>query len=61
MKSKINIVAEVGVNHNGSFDLAIKLIQSAKRCGADTVKFQTFFAEEFVKRNTKKPRMVRPE
>ena len=54
MKSKINIIAEIGVNHNGSFDQAIKLIQSAKKCGANTVKFQTLFAEEFVKRNTKK-------
>ena len=54
MKSKINIIAEIGVNHNGSVDNAIKLIKAAKKCGANTVKFQTFFADQMVKKNTKK-------
>ena len=36
------IIAEAGVNHNGSVDLALKLIDSAKASGADAVKFQTF-------------------
>lgn len=40
------IIAEVGVNHNGDFLLAKKLIDMAKDCGADVVKFQTFKAEE---------------
>jgi N-acetylneuraminate synthase len=34
------IIAEVGINHNGSIDIAKKLIDEAKRCGADAVKFQ---------------------
>lgn len=42
------IVAEAGVNHNGNFDLAIKLIDAAADAGADAVKFQTFRAEQVV-------------
>ena len=40
-------IAEVGINHNGSLDLAKKMIDTAKVAGADAVKFQTFKAEEF--------------
>ena len=40
------IVAEAGLNHNGSMKLAKKLIDAAKDAGADAVKFQTFKAEE---------------
>ena len=36
------IIAEIGNNHNGSINLAKKLIVQAKRSGADCVKFQTF-------------------
>lgn len=36
------IIAEIGCNHNGDTDLAIKMIDEAKRCGADAVKFQFF-------------------
>ena len=39
------IIAEAGVNHNGSMDIAKKLIDVAKKSGADYVKFQTFKAE----------------
>jgi N,N'-diacetyllegionaminate synthase len=39
------IIAEAGVNHNGSMDLAFKLIDEAKSAGADCVKFQTFNTE----------------
>jgi len=39
------IIAEAGVNHNGSIDLALELIDSAAEAGADVVKFQTFKAE----------------
>lgn len=42
----IFIIAEAGVNHNGSLDIAKKLIDTAKECGADCVKFQTFNAEQ---------------
>ncbi|WP_348823517.1 N-acetylneuraminate synthase [Flavobacterium aestuarii] len=47
MKS-IYIIAEAGVNHNGSINLALELINEAKKAGADCVKFQTFKAEEIV-------------
>ena len=39
------IIAEAGVNHNGSIELATKLIDVAAQAGADFVKFQTFKAE----------------
>lgn len=42
------IIAEAGINHNGSLELAFKMIEEAKNTGADCVKFQTFRAEEFV-------------
>jgi len=42
------IIAEAGVNHNGDFRLAKKLINVAKQAGADAVKFQTFKAENVV-------------
>lgn len=48
------IIAEAGVNHNGSVDLAKKLIDAASISGADAVKFQTFKAENLVVRNTQK-------
>ena len=40
------IIAEAGVNHNGSLDRALELVDVAARCGADAVKFQTFRAGE---------------
>ena len=36
------IIAEAGVNHNGSLAIAIKLADEAKKANADCVKFQTF-------------------
>ncbi len=42
------IIAEIGVNHNGSFDLACELIDAAVDCKADAVKFQTFRATDLV-------------
>ena len=38
--SKIFFIAEIGINHNGDLELAKTLIQSAKNCGFDAVKFQ---------------------
>jgi N,N'-diacetyllegionaminate synthase len=42
------ISAEAGVNHNGSIEIAKKLVDMAVECGADAIKFQTFKAEECV-------------
>lgn len=42
------VIAEVGVNHNGSLDLALRSIDVAADAGADAVKFQTFRAEKLV-------------
>lgn len=39
--SKVLIIAEAGVNHNGNLDLAKQMIDVAKECGADIIKFQT--------------------
>ena len=42
------IIAEIGNNHEGSFNLAKKLIKNAKISGADAVKFQVFKVEKYV-------------
>ncbi len=52
--SKVYIIAEAGVNHNGSYDKAIGLIESAAKAGADAVKFQTFKTENVITLNAKK-------
>ena len=48
------IVAEIGVNHNGSLEKAIELIKQASLIGCDGVKFQSFKAERLVDPNAKK-------
>lgn len=48
------IIAEAGVNHNGSLKLAKKLIDVAVEAGADAVKFQTFKAENLVTKTADK-------
>ena len=40
MTKKTFIIAEIGINHNGSLDIAKKLIKKCKDAGADAVKFQ---------------------
>ena len=52
--SKTLIIAEAGVNHNGSLDLAKTLIDVAADAGADIVKFQTFKAENLVSKAAQK-------
>lgn len=48
------IIAEAGVNHNGSLDMAKKLVEVAAEAGADAVKFQTFKADRLVSRSAPK-------
>ena len=52
--SKVFIIAEAGVNHNGSVELAKKLIDVAAKSGVDAVKFQTFKTESLVSKNAQK-------
>ena len=52
--SRIFIIAEAGVNHNGKIEIAKQLIDAAAMAGADAVKFQTFKAENLVCRNARK-------
>jgi len=52
--NRVFIIAEAGVNHNGSVELAKKLIDVASESGADAVKFQTFKAEKLVSKNAQK-------
>lgn len=52
--NKTLIIAEAGVNHNGSIDIAKKLIDVAVEAGVDYVKFQTFKAEKLVSNLAKK-------
>ncbi len=54
MKNKTLIIAEIGVNHNGSIDLAIKMIKEAKKIGADAVKFQTAIPNLVISKKTLK-------
>ena len=51
---KVYIIAEAGVNHNGDLDTAKKLIDEAKKAGADAVKFQTFKAENLASKTALK-------
>lgn len=48
------IIAEIGSNHNGNFDLALELIEKAANAGVNAVKFQTFKAATHYSKNTNK-------
>ena len=46
--SKPYLIAELGINHNGKMPIAKKMIDVAKKNGADCVKFQHFYADELI-------------
>lgn len=60
-KGRCLIIAEAGVNHNASVDLALEMIDTAARAGADAVKFQTFKAEKLVRPGAEKAAYQRRE
>ena len=47
-QSKINIIAEIGTSHEGSFEKACRLVDAAADSGADTIKFQWVYADEIL-------------
>ncbi len=54
MKKRVLIIAEAGVNHNGSLELAYRLVDKAQESGADIVKFQTSKAENVISKYAQK-------
>ena len=55
------IIAELGINHNGSLKLAKKIIDSAKTCGAEIVKHQTHIANKEMSSEAKKLFLFTPK
>ena len=53
MSQHVLIIAEAGVNHNGSIEIAKQLVDKAVEAGADIIKFQTFKAEKLVSKSAK--------
>ena len=54
MNKKPFIIAEIGNNHEGNFNNAVKLIEEAVKAGVDAVKLQTFEPDQFINAKEKK-------
>ena len=52
--SKTFIIAEAGVNHNGSINRALRMVDVASDLGVDAIKFQSFIADEMLTKNVRK-------
>ena len=50
MVNKNFLIAEAGINHNGNIKTALKLVDTAKKSGADAIKFQTYITEKRIKK-----------
>ena len=46
--NRVFIIAEIGNNHEGNFDLAVEMVEAAAKTGVDAVKFQTFIPEKYI-------------
>ena len=53
------IIAELSANHNGSLETALKIIEEAKRCGADAIKLQTYSADTITLNSQNEEFMIR--
>ena len=58
--NRIFIIAEIGNNHNGSFDRAIEMVNEAKDAGADCVKFQIRHLDHVYRKKALKKKWGRP-
>ena len=55
---RVIIIAEAGANHNGELKLAYNLVDLAKKCGADFIKFQTSIPELHISKFAKKAKLL---
>ncbi len=55
LSKHVFVIAEAGVNHNNKLSLAFKMIDEAKKAGADAIKFQTFITDDIQLKNSTKP------
>lgn len=53
-QDRVFIIAEAGVNHNGSVDIAIRMVEEARHAGADSIKFQSFNSDKLASRFAEK-------
>lgn len=57
--NKVVVIAEIGSNHNGDFDTALRLVSEAYKAGVDAVKFQTYRAEKLIHKSEPALKLVK--